>query len=276
MPPVLLHPQCCTDNPHNATSNNFTYKSIPYRVEQEENSRLVLVVNELESDIAALRVPTLDEQFMPPVVVRSEHDFQTEVTNRLLVPYVRKAITITRPSTDEQEGGWAFDGNTWPGNRSGYGKPGVAFVYWFGVYSADDDITIRFPLEIKLSSMWDSKWRTSNSRRLNQQYRQVLSQIHYYMDVYDCRYGGILTDKGSVIVERLEKPRDDGSAYGKIKVHKLIRWGRCHDGLATLDDLVTKPGRTSTSLTWITSKLEVVRKRVNTIHSFCYLAPPSH
>jgi hypothetical protein len=60
------------------------------------------------------------------------------------------------------------------------------------------------------------------------------------MDQWDCRYGGVLTEKGLVIVERLIAPIGDGvQSYGKICVYEQISWSRHGD--YTVEDFVEKP-----------------------------------
>jgi hypothetical protein len=183
-------------------------------------------------DIGAIEPPT------PPEVMRSELHFQTEVINRLVIPYVRRAIKATNPSSTTTRGCWVLDGNVWPGNRI-EGKPDVSFIDWTGEACDDDEIQMRFPLEVKLSSSWDADWRTSSNEEHRTEYRQVLSQIHYYMDSRDCRYGGVLTNEGLVIVQRLRSPDRDGTSYGKICVYERIPWSR--HGMFIAPELVVEP-----------------------------------
>jgi hypothetical protein len=154
---------------------------------------------------------------------------------------VRRAIKATNLSNATSRGCWVLDGNVWPGNRV-EGKPDVAFIDWPGEACNDEEIQMRFPLEVKLSSSWSDEWRSTSNVDHGREYRQVLSQIHYYMDSWDCRYGGVLTNEGLVIVKRLRSPEMDGASYGKICVYDRIPWSR--HGLFTPLELVAEPTMT--------------------------------
>ncbi|KAF8513329.1 hypothetical protein BU17DRAFT_7476, partial [Hysterangium stoloniferum] len=79
-------------------------------------------------------------------------------------------------------------------------KPDVSFVEYNPETGFDE--TMRFPLEVKLSVNWMSEWKTSSERRGRKEYLQVISPIHYYMDIFNTRFGGILTDRELIIVQR--------------------------------------------------------------------------
>jgi hypothetical protein len=188
--PVTLHPKFQNTKPNNTRSNHFSFNDILSPVPERDLADLnIAAANKITEDVD-INSP---EQPTPPEVIRSEGHFQSEVINRLIIPYVRRAIKATHPSTAAVRGCWILDGNVWPGNRTG-GKPDAAFIDWTGEMCEDDEIEMRFPLEVKLSSSWSPKWRDTADADLQQEYRQVLSQIHFYMDSWDCRYGGILTD----------------------------------------------------------------------------------
>jgi hypothetical protein len=232
---ITLHPKFCRINPHNTRSDSFSFNDVAVLVPEGDLANLDIVeVDEIAKDVDIGHF----EQPTPPEVIRSEGHFQTEVINRLVIPYVRRAIKATHPSTATGRGCWVLDGNVWPGNRI-EGKPDASFIDWTGEMCEDEDIEMRFPLEVKLSSSWKPEWRTTLDLEHRQEYRQVLSQIHYYMDSWDCRYGGILTDHGLVIVQRLRTPQGGMSSYGKIRVYPQIPWSR--HGMFMPLELVTEP-----------------------------------
>ena len=171
-----------------------------------------------------------------PRPVRNELAFQAEVINRLIIPYTRRAIVASNPEL------MACDGNEWPGNSS-QGKPDVSFVRWGGLGCNGDEYAMRFPLEVKLSASWKPEWRTSMVLRERKEYRQVLSQIHYYMDQWECRYGGVLTDQGLVLIKRMQTPTGtDYEAYGRVCVFDIIPWGAHGEfEIRDLDDQSTIP-----------------------------------
>jgi hypothetical protein len=75
--------------------------------------------------------------------------------------------------------------------------------------------------DYKVSWKWRSEWRavrelTSQDR----EYRQALSQVHYYMVRHACRWGYIMTDREFVAIERV-----DGRP-GVLKVADAVAWKR--------------------------------------------------
>jgi hypothetical protein len=95
-----------------------------------------------------------------------------------------------------------MDGKIWPGNASG--NPDVFHVFWDGDLGVFRQM--RFPLEVKLSTSWNSLWRNYRDDSLQScEYRQVLSQIQFYMHLFNTKYGGILTEKEMVIVRRTNR-----------------------------------------------------------------------
>ena len=84
---------------------------------------------------------------------------------------------------------------------------------------------------MKLLSSWTPEWRTTSDLELRQEYCQVLSQIHYYVDSWNCRYGGILMDHGLVIVQHLQAAHVDKNLYGQIHIYPQMPWSMgcsCH------------------------------------------------
>ena len=157
--PILLHHKFQNIKPHNTTSYHYSFRDIPQLVPMEDLSDLdIVVVDDIlrDFDIGSIEQPTA------PEVMRSEGHFEAEVINRLVIPYVRRAIKATNPSSATSRGCWALDGNVWPGNRI-EGKPDVAFIDWPGEACDDDEIQMRFPLEVKLSSSWSGEWRTTSN-----------------------------------------------------------------------------------------------------------------
>jgi hypothetical protein len=120
--------------------------------------------------------------------------FQADVVNRHVIPLVRRAIEASH------DGMTVLPGNAWPGRIAG-GEPDVAFFLQKDKEMGRPD-KIRFPLEVKLSANWNSQWRHSEKAYQRTEYYQVLSQINYYMDIFNTKYGGILTDRELVVVQR--------------------------------------------------------------------------
>ncbi|KZT24968.1 hypothetical protein NEOLEDRAFT_1242067 [Neolentinus lepideus HHB14362 ss-1] len=60
----------------------------------------------------------------------------------------------------------------------------------------------RLPGEVKVSWKWNSDMPTVNSRKTDREYRQVLSQLLFYMKDHMCRWGYIITNKELVCARR--------------------------------------------------------------------------
>lgn len=55
----------------------------------------------------------------------------------------------------------------------------------------------------------------------SQEYRQVLSQLHFYLNELKCRYGYIITNKELLVVKK------SGRRYGELLVAEPVPWGQC-------------------------------------------------
>jgi hypothetical protein len=92
--------------------------------------------------------------------------------------------------------------------------------------SSADRVGILYPAgqlrlvgEIKVSWKWSSTWRTAKPDTVKStEFRQVLSQVHYYMNVHGTRYGYVLTDREFVAIKRV------GEQFGDIMISKAVRW----------------------------------------------------
>ena len=102
---VTLHPKFHRINPHNTRSDSFSFNDVAVLVPQGDLVNLDIVeVDEIAKDVDIGHF----EQPTPPEVIRSEGHFQTEVINRLVIPYVRRAIKATHPSTATGRGCWVL------------------------------------------------------------------------------------------------------------------------------------------------------------------------
>ncbi len=220
LPQINLHSKFETHDvtPKNTRSIHFSSRDIQ-QIDQVSVTFQCLM--EMAGDLATQDFPISELSVSPPRPIMNEHHFQNEVVNRLVVPIIRRAIEATHPHHT------AIDGNTWPGNQKG-GKPDVSFVEWDGEDSETMDM--RFPLEVKLSVHWNSLWLDSEDPKEQLEYFSVLSQIHFYMDLFNTKYGGVLTEKELIIVYRT----DD---FGSIQVSQSIPFGdHDQDGSFTADE----------------------------------------
>jgi hypothetical protein len=87
-----------------------------------------------------------------------------------------------------------------------------------GIHQASKQI--RAVGEMKVSRKWSWSFHTAATKTArNTEFRQVLSQIHHYMNVHGTRYGYILTDQEFVAIQR------GGKKFGDIRVSKPVLWG---------------------------------------------------
>ncbi|EFW13357.1 conserved hypothetical protein [Coccidioides posadasii str. Silveira] len=89
-------------------------------------------------------------------------------------------------------------------------RPDIAF------YTANSSPN-RCPGDLKVSWKWESSYRTSQIPAERREYLQVLSQVNYYMEQHDARYGYVLSDTELVPIKRLE-------ARGNLLVARAIPW----------------------------------------------------
>ncbi|KAA8912587.1 hypothetical protein FN846DRAFT_903465 [Sphaerosporella brunnea] len=76
---------------------------------------------------------------------------------------------------------------------------------------------IRLVGDVKVSWKWRSEWRDApRSSTQNLEYRQVLSQLNYYMNRDNCRWGYVVTDREFVALQR-------GPEFGALKVAEAVR-----------------------------------------------------
>lgn len=78
------------------------------------------------------------------------------------------------------------------------------------------DSTNRAPEDMKVSWKWRSDYHSQNSY-LQYQYKQVLSQVNFYMGLHNARHGFLLTNTELVAVKRLDK-------NGRLAVSSSIPW----------------------------------------------------
>lgn len=93
-------------------------------------------------------------------------------------------------------------------------RPDTAFVTLGGTST---DSTNRALGEMEVSWKWCSAHRSSQNTLFEEQYRQVLSKVNFYMGLYNARHGFVLTNTELVAVKRLDK-------NGRLAVSSSIPW----------------------------------------------------
>jgi hypothetical protein len=85
--------------------------------------------------------------------------------------------------------------------------------------SPEEPPELRSVGEIKPSWKWTLELQTAEPNRPgNIEFRQVLSQVHHYMNVHETRYGYVLTDREFVAIRRC------GQKFGDIMISKPVLW----------------------------------------------------
>lgn len=103
-------------------------------------------------------------------------------------------------------------------------RPDIAF---FQADSTLNSSPNRCPGDLKVSWKWASHWATALSAEDRREYKQVLSQVNFYMKQHNARYGFVLTDTELVPIKRL-----DGN--GNLLVAQSILWEARGQGRLTI------------------------------------------
>ena len=81
-----------------------------------------------------------------------------------------------------------------------------------------EDMSKEFLLVGDVKVSWKfSQWRTETTRSLQNEYRQVVSQLHHYIADGELRYGFIVTDKEFIMLKR-------GAVFGKMEQGDPVEW----------------------------------------------------
>ncbi|PYH96487.1 hypothetical protein BO71DRAFT_482072 [Aspergillus ellipticus CBS 707.79] len=153
----------------------------------------------------------------PPAAIRDEPHFHLRFTE-LLQPRVRRAL---RAGFEELAPRLqqlnlvliTFDG----GGSAAYVdqfRPDTAFVVVGGTYA---DSTNRAPGDMKVSWKWCSDYRHSQNVFFQEQYKQVLAQVNFYMGQHKARHGFVLTNTELVAIKRID-------TNGRLAVSSAIPW----------------------------------------------------
>lgn len=153
----------------------------------------------------------------PPAAIRDEPQFQLRFAE-LVLPRVRRALRagfeqLGPEVRARQLSPITFDGGSAAALIDQF-KPDTAYVVVGGSYISS---TNRGPGDLKVSWKWNTSMGSSPSVAIQDEYKQVLSQVNFYMDQHGARYGFVLTNTEFVAVKRL-----DGK--GRLAVANPIPW----------------------------------------------------
>ncbi|PWY74452.1 hypothetical protein BO70DRAFT_364426 [Aspergillus heteromorphus CBS 117.55] len=153
----------------------------------------------------------------PPAAIRDEPHFHLRFAE-LLLPRVRRALRAGFEELAPRLQQLSLVPITFDGGGSAafidQFRPDTAFVILGGTYA---DSTNRAPGDIKVSWKWRSDFRHSPIPAVQDQYKQVLSQVKFYMDQHNARHGFVLTNTELVAVKRLDR-------NGRLAVSVAIPW----------------------------------------------------
>ncbi|KAJ6178154.1 hypothetical protein N7519_008615 [Penicillium mononematosum] len=85
----------------------------------------------------------------------------------------------------------------------------------------------RAPGVLNVSSRWHSDYQYSEDPTLQDEYKQVLSEVNCHMSYHNARHGFILTNAELVVVRRLDE-------NGRLAVSRSIPWGAGGPGELTV------------------------------------------
>jgi len=207
-PPIVHCPDISTRRPSNTKSDSFSYEDILPNVPAWSDFTFTNLAQRFHAE---LQVPIT----APAAIISPPRPIRTEMgVNNILVRsvyvQVARALRVTKLFGDGVE----------PKSRI-VDQDGQSIVGG----SAGDRIAVAVPSneirlvgDIKPSWNWKSNWRMSANEREDENFRQVLSQVAYYMNDKGVRYGYVITDAEFVAVRRL------GRRYGDVEVSPAVPW----------------------------------------------------
>jgi hypothetical protein len=206
MPEIPVAEDVLMLRPSNTTSKAFGFHDIPTPVKEWGEFNFTNLLQRHSAILNSVLPNGVQNAVISPrrdAPVRSENQINTVFVRSVYVQLNRALRATQMPEghtrITDQEGNAIKDGSS--ADRIGI---------------TDDWKQVRLVGDIKPSWKWQSKWR--NGKENEEQYRQVLSQVHYYMNKKGTRYGYVLTDHEFVAVIRT------GDAYGDVRVSGAVRW----------------------------------------------------
>lgn len=154
--------------------------------------------------LQSARLPADAYPGSPPPEVRSEHAVSARVFE-YISPRIRRALrfTFNHMNATNQMGGRTqvfWDVGELARLPDTY-KPDLSF--FDGSIPLPANRPNRLPGDIKPSAKWTFEMGTDANALKRREFRQVLSQVNYYMFQHGARYGYILTERELVAVKRL-------------------------------------------------------------------------
>lgn len=223
--PQRLPTQNTTTGP-NTTNANYEYRDIT-QISAWPDFNYALILQQYGPELNARQIVPDPMPTSPLRAIRDEPLFHARFCEYIL-PRIRRALRWGFEQLGPQLSARqltlvAFDGGTAANLILNY-KPDMAFV---DVNSSVGEGKNRCPGDLKVSWKWASAWRASLDTGQAKEYRQVLSQVNFYMKQNGARYGFIITDTELVPVKRL-------SENGHVAVATAIPWTQRGPGKLTV------------------------------------------
>ena len=154
----------------------------------------------------------------PPAAIRDEPQFQIRFTE-LVLPRIRRALRAGFEQLGpelhaRQLSAITFDGGSAAALIDQF-KPDTAYIVVGGSYAHGAN---RGPGDLKVSWKWNTSMRSSPAVADQIEYKQVLSQVNFYMEQHSARYGFVLTNAEFVAVKRLDGEMGFGGLRGTGEV----------------------------------------------------------
>lgn len=153
----------------------------------------------------------------PPRFISGDDQLQAEIIE-ILIPRVRRSLRVAFQSlaaSGFMQG--LAELSFGAGGRArlinGY-EPDLAF---FDIRPLAKTAPNRAPGRTIVSCKWSTEMSTSDYEANRRQHRQVLSQVNFYMNQHNTRYGFIITDQELVAIRKIDR-------NGRLELSSPISW----------------------------------------------------
>lgn len=203
-------------SPQNTRNDRYRARDIRH-VGHWANFNLVSIQQQFGAVLTAARIP--DEPLLPspPRPINSESTVRSRIDSYLTNRVVRafRCGFAHMISTHQMDGRTVlnYDGGTMASTPENF-LPDIAI---FDPNLPSNTRPNRVPGDIKPSYKWSLGMRNDPDPRIQTEFKQVLSQINFYMLQHHARYGFILTDAELVAVRRLDR-------NGNLELSASIPW----------------------------------------------------
>jgi hypothetical protein len=213
-PPVLRHEN--TTRTSNTTNNKYSWRDIKDVVLWSDFS-YSRIIQEYGAVLNGTQIRSDPMPTSPPPPIKDELLFHARFIEHIY-PRIRRSLRAgfeqnTSLTATLNHEAVTFDGGSAATLLDQF-KPDTAVIRSSDTLGTGDN---RAPGDLKVSWKWKSEWRTTTDAQDAREYKQVLSQLNYYMVQNKTKYGFIVTDTELVPVKRLAQS-------GHLAVGNAIPW----------------------------------------------------